>query len=110
SLLATPITELSCLPENTGVKSRLASRLKSAFKIADGALNPEFEVGEVNATFLPLRSAGVLIGLSAGTMSSISYAVFCLKKKKRTSDELVHRKTALGTSTIGSLIYIPPTL
>ena len=26
----------------------------------DGALKPEFEVGAVNATFLPLKSAGVL--------------------------------------------------
>ena len=67
-----PITELSCLPENTAVKSRSGSRLKSAFKIANGALYPEFEVGSVNATLLPLRSAGVLIGLSAGTMISIS--------------------------------------
>ena len=39
---------------------------------ADGALNPEFEVGAVKASFLPLMSAGVLIALSAGTMISIS--------------------------------------
>jgi hypothetical protein len=38
------------LPENTGSKSRFASRLNSAFKIAEGALKPEFEVASVNAT------------------------------------------------------------
>jgi hypothetical protein len=40
--------------------------------MADGALKPEFEVASVKAIFLPLRSAGALIGLSAGTTISIS--------------------------------------
>jgi hypothetical protein len=60
----------------------LASRLKSACKIADGALNPEFEVGEVNATFLPLRflsaaaprPAVVAVPLASPTRPSASSA------------------------------------
>jgi hypothetical protein len=38
----------------------------------DGALKPEFDVASVNAILWPLRSVGSLIGLSAGTMISIS--------------------------------------
>ena len=45
-MLATPRIELSCLPENTGSKLRSGSKSKSPFRIADGALKPEFEVGE----------------------------------------------------------------
>ena len=50
--------ELSCLPENVGLKSLSAIKSNSPFKIADGALNPEFEVGEVNASVRPLISLG----------------------------------------------------
>ena len=50
--------------KNQLFKSRFASRLNSDFRMAEGALNPEFEVGEVKATFFPLSSAGVLIELS----------------------------------------------
>ena len=39
---------------------------------SEDRLEHEMEVGDVNATFLPFRSAGVLTALSAGTMISIS--------------------------------------
>jgi hypothetical protein len=39
------------LPEKTGVKSLFASRPNSPLRIADGALNPELDVLDVNVTF-----------------------------------------------------------
>ncbi len=65
--------ELSCFPENVGVKSLSAIKSNSPFRIAEGALNPELEVGEVKASVLPLISDGDWIGLSSFTMISISY-------------------------------------
>ena len=50
--------ELSCLPENVGLKSLSAIKSNSPFKIAEGALNPELEVGDVKANVLPLISEG----------------------------------------------------
>ena len=55
--------ELSCFPENAGVKSRSGNMSNSPFKMADGALKPELEVGEVKASCLPLISATVLMPL-----------------------------------------------
>ena len=60
------------MPENVASKSVSATSPNSDLRIAEGALNPEFDVGEVNASDRPLRSAGEEIGLSAGTMISIS--------------------------------------
>ena len=61
------------LPEKVGVKSLSAIKSNSPFKIADGALNPELEVGEVKAKVLPLISEGDCMALSAFTIISISY-------------------------------------
>ena len=60
------------MPENAASKSLSASSPNSDLSMAEGALNPEFEVGEVNASDPPFRSAGEPMGLSAGTMISIS--------------------------------------
>ena len=65
--------EFSCVPEKSVVKSSSAIRPNYALRIAEGALKPEFEVGEVNTSFLPLISPGDCKPLSAGTMISISY-------------------------------------
>ena len=54
------------------MKSLSATKSNSPLSIADGALNPELDVGEVNANVLPLISAADCIGLSAFTMISIS--------------------------------------
>ena len=64
--------ELSCFPENAGLKSRSASMPNFDFRIADGALKPELEFGSVKATVLPFRSSIFWIGPSAWTMISIS--------------------------------------
>jgi len=45
---------------------------KSALRIADGALKPEFDVASVNANLVALEIGRLLDRLSAGTMISIS--------------------------------------
>ena len=58
------------------MKSLFASSPNSPLRIADGALNPELDVLDVNVTFLPFKSAGELIGLSA-----VSYTHLTLPTK-----------------------------
>ena len=67
-----PIIELSCLPEKLVLKSLSLTKPNSDFSNADGALLPEFDVGEVNVSVFPLISFGDLIALLAGTIISIS--------------------------------------
>ena len=50
---------------------------------ADGALNPEFDVGEVKASCFPLDRKSTRLNSSHAL---ISYAVFCLRKKEHTSE------------------------
>lgn len=60
--LSSLIELLSCSPIPPA-----PTRPNSPLRIADGALKPEFEVGDVKASVRPLRSAGDFIGLLTGT-------------------------------------------
>jgi len=68
--LAIPRIELSCLPEKLVLKSLSLTSPNSDFSNAEGALLPEFDVGDVKVIVLPLISAGDLIELVLSRFSS----------------------------------------
>ena len=55
--------QLLGLPENTAWKSLPASSLNSLLSSAEGALKPEFDVSDVNASLRPFRSSSLVMPL-----------------------------------------------